>query len=90
MKMAKIQTPIKILMLWLRSFDILFWLLVKIVPITNTTTEYRRQQRKVHIINNLTIKGFKIWVIIPMSFADKEKEYGCWYHGKEQCWNKSL
>ena len=44
MKMAKIQTPIKILMLWLRSFDILFWLLVKIVPITNTTTEYRRQQ----------------------------------------------
>ena len=47
MKIAKIQTPMKSLMLWLRSFDIFFWLLVNIVPITNTTTENSCQQRKV-------------------------------------------
>ena len=89
MKMAKIQTPMKSLMLWLRSFDIFVWLLVNTVPITNTATEYRCHQRKVYIICKLTIKSFKIWIIIPMSFADKEKEYGCWYHGNEQCWNES-
>ena len=89
MKMAKIQTPMKSLMLWLRSFDIFSWLLVNTVPITNTATEYRCHQRKVYIIYKLTIKSFKIWIIIPMSFADKEKEYGCWYHGNEQCWNES-
>ena len=38
----------------------------------------------------LTVKSFKIRVVTPFNFADKEEKYCCCYHGYEQCWKMSL
>ena len=44
------------------------------------------EEMRTHSLEILTVKSFKIRVVTPFNFANKEEKYCCCYHGYEQCY----